>query len=1358
MGQTSSASAAPDTPLTLITLGGARLLSATGAECLGPGKPLALVTYLACSPRRAAAREHLVDLLWADLEPDKARHALRQTIWYLRQILGASGLATHSAELTLAVPLRLDRDDFLAAVGVGDLSAAAELYHGDFLAGFAAPGSVEFEHWADIERQRLRVAFLRVAQRLVRSWLDGGRFREATQLARRLRDTARASEAGWRLLLESLLASGDQLGFTLESGALTALLQSEGRDPEPATRVLLARDVRPGATQESPTRNLVPALVGRESEFGQVSAAWERVTRDHGQHLHLTAAAGLGKTRLLVDVYHRLRGRGARVISLRANPGDRAIPYGFAGELARALADLPGAAGIAPSTAGTLVALHPSLSSRFSAPPDNATDAEALRRRSSALGELLTVVSEEQPCAVLLDDLHWADPASRQALRPLLDRLHATRVLLVTSARPGTSLDARGEGSGQITLEPLRTSQLLELIASLGQLPDEPWSRSLPTQLQEATGGSPLLVLETLQLAIDRGLLHLAGGLWSCEAPDALAAQLRSGSALRARIEQLEREPRWLLLLLALAGTPLDLHRLTQAARRGTGAVDAALLLLEQRGLAERSGDVWRPAHDEIAACAETLATPEERDAAHHGLAEMYANPAETRRTDLIRAAEHLRRAGSRDNLRAVFLQFVAMTRREGDGRRLHQLAGEFLEDHSPAAMRDLLGSLGWLNRIRYSGAWRPARFAAGLVILLGAAFAFRRSPAPDITLYGRGFADATSSRIRGWEMPLLHERWEENDPLGTQPRRTFRSRGVWVDAASTNLIKRPGREEWAGTVVLPKSDSGTNDIFLFRQAGDSIRLTWAPRDDSPSSWSPDGRWLAITTARWSTPGADDYDIAIMNPETRALYPLVRDPELEAGAFWSPDGTRLGFLRRWKTEARPEEACWVTVDPAAPIQGCVTPAWGLLRTVVGWNDASHFLAIIDSAGLSLLVRMDVQRGTLTTIRRGVTGASSSTDGAWVEAYGTLNGEPRPVHYLLNMKKPERAVPLPADLPMAGPGWLYWGEPREREGMLDTLRFFEAPDSVALGVATALRVVGVNPVGRSIAFAVPPTWETSDTTIAVIDARGFLRPRRGGRVTVRASVGGWRRDSVTITVAGRSPETVLQESWDSAWQQRWITLGEPRPVIVPGPDGTPAFWNHGDGRYFSGAVSEQTWSPMNGLGVEVLASTPVRRPQWQIWEVSLADYGSREDILKAREVDEFPPPGHQDPLRTCVAEYPAGEGMSAIDRMSLVAGDGVATYGVVGPWIREPRWYRVRLQILPDGRCAVAVNGVAVWLASAPMRLDRPLRLLLGYSSEGTRLLHGSLEVWQGVRTDIDWAELDTLDGRPLPLARRPGSR
>ena len=346
--------------LTLVTLGTTVLRADRNVTLFDLGKPLALITYLCCAPDRTVAREYLCDLLWGDVGPDAAKHALRQTLWYIRKRLGDRPLITGGDTLRVAAPIEFDRDQFLAAVADNDAEAVVRLYTGDFFPGFAAPGGVEFERWADIERQRMRVFFWRAAETLVRRWMTTGRLRDAQALARRVRDSDPLREGGWRLLFETLIAGGDTVGGSLEADAFDRLAEAEGIDAEPATRSLL-RAVR--QTPEIPVQqersgehlSLFAELVGRERDFSMLLDRWETARGGTATHAHVLAPAGLGKTRLLTDFHARLRATRVRTLFVRASLGARDIPFGLAGDLAEALARFPGASGISTGSARSLV-------------------------------------------------------------------------------------------------------------------------------------------------------------------------------------------------------------------------------------------------------------------------------------------------------------------------------------------------------------------------------------------------------------------------------------------------------------------------------------------------------------------------------------------------------------------------------------------------------------------------------------------------------------------------------------------------------------------------------------------------------------------------------------------------------------------------------------------------------------------------------------------------------------------------------------------------------------------------------------------------------------------------------------------
>jgi len=519
--------------LRLTTLGAAALTHEPpgGARIvvLGPGKPLALLTYLALAPQRSASRDYLLDLLWADVAGERARSTLRQTLWFLRRKLGTEAFETCNDLITLGLTLTVDRDEFIQAVRQGSDERALELYRGKFFPAFAAPGGAEFEQWVEFERARLHIAYERTVERYVASRLAGSSFAEAERAARAWRDMDPGRERAWRLLLETLAASGAAEAVRLEADALEIAFASDGREPEPGTRDLIRRLLLPSAAEGGqpsvPSGPLpIAELVGREVEFARVLSVWHEARRGLARCVHVAAPKGLGKTRLLKDLGRRLRADGM-VVVINHRSDERGVQYLFARRLTAKLATLPGAVGVSPTAARGLLALDPSLAGRFpgASPSAGVPGDEGL---AAALAELLDAVSEETPLALLIDDLDLVDEASRRLLEAVSHRLARQRILLVTASRPTASDPIDSRHNVTLDLLPLTEIQIEELLRSLAELPPELWATTLPALLAAATGGSPFLIHEVLAWLRARGVLRVAEGAWHCANGAALAREI----------------------------------------------------------------------------------------------------------------------------------------------------------------------------------------------------------------------------------------------------------------------------------------------------------------------------------------------------------------------------------------------------------------------------------------------------------------------------------------------------------------------------------------------------------------------------------------------------------------------------------------------------------------------------------------------------------------------------------------------------------------------------------------------------------------------------------------------------------------
>jgi hypothetical protein len=407
------------------------------------------------------------------------------------------------------------------------------------------------------------------------------------------------------------------------------------------------------------------------------------------------------------------------------------VPFGYAALLARALAPQPGASGISADSARELVALDPSLANHFRVEPALPTEGESIRRRALATLDLLQAVAEQQPLALVLDDLHWVDAASRQVLTMALGRLADGAVLLLGAARPGATTGMEHGSLMTLSLAPLEPDAVLEAIHGSGSWPELAEADQFIRTLADACDGIPLNVVERLTLALDAGLLTRHGETW--DSPNwAMATQEAAvSSPLLRRLRACTDQERALLRLLATAGTPLPTEVLAP-----TREAQATLDSLADKGFVACELGQWQPAHDVIA---EELRRDSDDGSpgaatreAHRQLAELLVH---SRVADRLPAAlRHFLLAGDDAEAAQVFARLVERARARSDRRPARALLHDVVGDVPPAQVQRLLRAVPWHQRASGSVS-RLIAAAAVLVAAVALGFAWQEWRAPSLRL-----------------------------------------------------------------------------------------------------------------------------------------------------------------------------------------------------------------------------------------------------------------------------------------------------------------------------------------------------------------------------------------------------------------------------------------------------------------------------------------------------------------------------------------------------------------------------------------------------------------------------------------------
>ncbi len=1317
-----------------------------GAEqrVLGVGKPLALLTYLAVSPQHEATRDFLADLLWGAGSVSDPAHSLRNALVSIKNVVGRDVIDATATRCRLRCAIPSDLEALEVALRAGRLAEVTARYTGEFFAGFAAPGCQQFEHWCDSVRHRLRTNVANAADVLGRQLLDGGRARETVQLARRMAEIEPLGQRARRTLLEALIASGDDLGALTEAAVIEQWLETEELDAEPATRALItqARKGRnTGRRTSGETRSpLTPDLVGREAEFTEIVAAWDRARSSGPVFVAITAGAGVGKSRLLADAANRLRAERGRVVEVRALPGERELPFVLLAALVGALAPLVEAGCVSPSAARVLASLDPSLAERYGVTPD-AGVGDQLLRRAFALRELLGAIAERKATAVFLDDMHWADDASVDAILAALTRLADARVLIVTASRPGVRHPLPPDRITSIVLHPLSTDQLGQLVASIRPLPNESWATDVSRCLQVASGGIPLFAILALRGAEDAGLLVAGETEWECPNPAALVGHLTQGTVLSQSLRDIAPRSARALALLALAGRSVPVSLLHEAATEPLMELgDDSLADLERRALIIRHGDHCGITHDLVTDATLSALSDGEREKWSRELGATMLSTNElpwiergVRLLADVEPPDELARRLTPVLRRVPVAHGVSMPRLLSSwlGQApQHQAAAAAVARHLPVTVR--------LRPFR-------RRLVGASVVMLGAVLvgawhAANPAPQPDAELRVEVVGAGDERRVV--EVPLRVRDWDTSRPLPFTVRSV--ARGLTGERASRAgpFVSYPAGGTLAEQVF---SDSGESDVVLIDSNERRTRLTSAIGDDVPYSWSPDGRFVAFSSSRWSA--ARQHRAAILDVATGRVRPASSGDGLEDVVLWSPDGSRLAFSRRF-LDGRPDVMCVVDYD--GHNERCRAER---IAEIIGWLDNTHVLRTgiaTDGAPAVYSLAVDSVWNEALVVTRAWAPALSPNRRwlAW-RATEDENGEVR----VAPTADLSRTRMLTLDLPGAVWPVLGWSSRGKATPYLAALSFDAAVDTLYLNVPHRAIVRAIWSGGtRSTARRL--RWSVDDPATARVDSLGTIVAKRAGRIVLTASAGGWRSVRHTFIAVPAHDSIVARETWRQG-PGAWRLFGEPLPRIVGDGAMGQALSNEGDGNYFSGAYFKRHLVNRRGIAVDAVVRTPLTEYQWQ--SLLLALYAFNDSAVVERwdhRTGYFPSPAGASGAGACGIQHPLGAGITGRERIAAFPWTNPTVDFDARPLARGAPW-RIRIQVLPDGRCGVAVNGRALFVSAQRFDPGVPLLLVTYGSSWRSRMLLGPLTIRDGVPGDIDWTFTDGASLPPRPPTRNP---
>lgn len=321
------------------------------------------------------------------------------------------------------------------------------------------------------------------------------------------------------------------------------------------------------------TSVVCPILLGRSAHLATLNALLSQVQAGQGRVVLLSGEAGIGKSRLAAEVKAQAFAGGFDLLEGRCFESDRAIPYAPLRDLLRTfLATRPPAlvAAALEPLAPNLLPLLPEL--RLSTEHRAVNEPHQLRE---AFAQFVSGLVSRRPVLVVIEDLHWSDDASLDALRGLVRRsVHQPILLLLTYRRdevsPGltpllTELD-RGRAATELVLQPLTPDEIDGMLRAIFSLAG-PVRAEFLDAIATLTEGNPFFIEEALKSLIASGDIAYADGAWDRKPVEALQIPRSVQAAVQRRLDQLTPQARELITLAAVAGRRFEFALLEQLTR-----------------------------------------------------------------------------------------------------------------------------------------------------------------------------------------------------------------------------------------------------------------------------------------------------------------------------------------------------------------------------------------------------------------------------------------------------------------------------------------------------------------------------------------------------------------------------------------------------------------------------------------------------------------------------------------------------------------------------------------------------------------------------------------------------------------------
>jgi DNA-binding SARP family transcriptional activator/tetratricopeptide (TPR) repeat protein/energy-coupling factor transporter ATP-binding protein EcfA2 len=549
------------------------------------------ILYYLAVMNQPVSREKLIDFLWPQAEQIDPRGTLRTALSRLRRALPDPSLLVAeldqvgldfsrcSVDLTQfeesyqslqGILSALPQNQVMPVQIVNQITESLAMWHGDrIIQGDDLTDYPELDAWCQTLNNDLGLHRVFLIKRLAEHYQASGKLEMAMDLFIQLGRLNHLDIPSHLSVIDILIKLGrhqeslefcDSLEVYFER-ELSAPLPDEIMERCQHAQMLLYTTGRKSGLGWPVSTSIQLPLVGRSTELSQLRDAFYR-----GGLVLLTGEMGAGKTRLVQELYEILSPKPMLIIA-PARESENTLP--FAPIVHGLRRHVPEEVLMAVDTvwANQLTLLLPELTQiREDCDPSKGKPIPASRQHLfDALHHLLlSVAGTYGRIFFLLDDAHWADQQTLQALSYLITQgffsEHGVLIMTVHSEYPNRGIDEivnqfhHAYPIQMIHLPGLNPDEVRSLIQ---QVLSQPLSPAFYEQLYRETNGNPLMVLETI-----RHVLEMSTNIEDLQSMDRFPLPESIQALIRNRLNRLGKDARYILTCAALIGNDISVNLL----------------------------------------------------------------------------------------------------------------------------------------------------------------------------------------------------------------------------------------------------------------------------------------------------------------------------------------------------------------------------------------------------------------------------------------------------------------------------------------------------------------------------------------------------------------------------------------------------------------------------------------------------------------------------------------------------------------------------------------------------------------------------------------------------------------------------